>query len=363
MRNVPELLLVSLMKNLTPGSHQTSAWARDTTFDLNASLFELRALAWEIGTPERSVNRPMRSAGSPSTTSRMMGSKRRERRLSRCGTRRIRCAVPVGTGPDVLETAGMLVGWGVVGTTAGICGVLDVASAPPERRLRRIWVMPEERGRLWEMEGCRVRPAVDRRLLEEGPGEGGKASMWGTGKGGGESRSSTGEGYWDWEVPRGRPRKKDVRIFCLVGGESELTAWGTTPSMERGTCGEIEIGGWRVERRDNKRDGRWANPGRLESRVGRVRKVSKIDTQFSFLSFSIHKRKGETIEQLNTRKAVVVKMRYNVQIRFPKARQCDKTISTATAPSPSPCRPIHPLPLPLLLHPQRLHRPCVVCAC
>lgn len=25
----------------------------------------------------------------------------------------------------------------------------------------------------------------------------------------------------DWEVPRGRPRKKEVRIFCLVGGESD----------------------------------------------------------------------------------------------------------------------------------------------
>jgi hypothetical protein len=58
---------------------------------------------------------------------------------------------------------------------AGTCGVLDAARAPPDRRLRRIWVMPEERGRLWETDGC-MRAAVDRRLLEVGPGEGGEAS-------------------------------------------------------------------------------------------------------------------------------------------------------------------------------------------
>jgi hypothetical protein len=83
--------------------------------------------------------------------------------------------------------------------------------------------------------------AMDRRLLEEGPGEGGR-STWGRGKGGGESRSITGEGYWDWEVPRGRPRKKEVRIFGLDGGESELTAWGKTPSMRQGPVVK-EIGG------------------------------------------------------------------------------------------------------------------------
>jgi hypothetical protein len=129
----------------------------------------------------------------------------------------------------------MLDGWSVVVTTAAACGVLDVATAPPERRLRRIWVKPEERGRLWEMDGCRVRPAVDRRLLEKGPGEGGEAKAFGMGRvGGGESRSNTGEGCWDWEVPRGRPRKKEVRMFCRVGGESELRAWGKTPSMDKG---------------------------------------------------------------------------------------------------------------------------------
>jgi hypothetical protein len=79
--------------------------------------------------------------------------------------------------------------------------------------------------------------------LEEGPGEGGKAITWGRGKGGGESRSITGEGYWDWEVPRGRPRKKEVRIFCLDGGESELTAWGKTPSMRQGSLVEMVVEG------------------------------------------------------------------------------------------------------------------------
>jgi hypothetical protein len=118
----------------------------------------------------------------------------------------------------------MVVGCGVFETTVGTCGVLDDASAPPERRRRRIWVMPEESGRLWERDGCRVMAAVDRRLLEVGPGEGGEVRTWGMGKvGGGESRSITGEGYWDWEMPRGRPRKKEVRMFCLDGGESWVT--------------------------------------------------------------------------------------------------------------------------------------------
>ena len=153
----------------------------------------------------------------------------------------MRWDVPVETGADTLGSVGMLVGWVVFGMTVGTCGVLVDASAPPERRLRRIWVMPEERGRLWDADGCMLR-AMDRRLLEEGPGEGGEASIWGRGKRGGESRSITGEGYWDWEVPRGRPRKKEVRIFCLDGGESELTAWGKTPSMRRGPVVE-EIGG------------------------------------------------------------------------------------------------------------------------
>lgn len=151
--------------------------------------------------------------------------------------------MPVEAGAGTLGGVGMLDGWGVFEMTVGTCGVLVDASAPPERRLRRIWVMPEERGRLWEIEGCMPR-ATDRRLLDEGPGEGGEANTWGRGKGGGESRSITGEGYWDWEVPRGRPRKKEVRIFCLDGGESELTAWGKTPSMRQGGVVR-EIGDWR----------------------------------------------------------------------------------------------------------------------
>lgn len=42
--------------------------------------------------PDLSVNLPMRSGGSSSLRSRVMGSKRRVRRESRWGTRRIRCA-------------------------------------------------------------------------------------------------------------------------------------------------------------------------------------------------------------------------------------------------------------------------------
>jgi hypothetical protein len=88
---------------------------------------------------------------------------------------------------------GKLDGWGV-GTTAGTWGVLEDASAPPERRLRSIWVRPVEMGRLWEIDGCRLGGALDRRLLaEEGPGEGGEGTMRVEGKGGGESRSTTGE--------------------------------------------------------------------------------------------------------------------------------------------------------------------------
>jgi hypothetical protein len=110
--------------------------------------------------PERSVKRPIRSAGSPSTTSRVIGSKRRERRLSRCGTRRIRWDAP----EVVKGTLGIVGGWGVPGTTAATCGVLEDASAPPERRLLRICVRPEEMGRLFEREVCRPGAAVERRL-------------------------------------------------------------------------------------------------------------------------------------------------------------------------------------------------------
>jgi hypothetical protein len=47
------------------------------------------------------------------------------------------------------------------------------------------------------------------------------------GKGGGgesQSRSMAGEvGVCDWDVPRGRPRRKEVRMFCLEEGESDPT--------------------------------------------------------------------------------------------------------------------------------------------
>jgi len=65
-RNVPELLFVSLTKNLPPLSTHISAWARDTTLDLKASFLEPRALTAASSKPERSVKRPIRKEGSPS---------------------------------------------------------------------------------------------------------------------------------------------------------------------------------------------------------------------------------------------------------------------------------------------------------
>jgi hypothetical protein len=76
----------------------------------------------------------------------------------------------------MLKRTGKLDGWGVVVTTVGAWGVLEEASAPPERRLRNIWVRPVEMGRLWEIDGCRPGAALDRRLLDGGPGEGGDAT-------------------------------------------------------------------------------------------------------------------------------------------------------------------------------------------
>ncbi len=96
--------------------------------------------------------------------------------MSRCGTRRIRCDAPVVTGKGTLRMTGMFDGGEVVDTMAGTWGVLVVASAPPERRLRNIWVRPVEMGRLWEIDGCRPGAALDRRLLDEGPGEGGEVT-------------------------------------------------------------------------------------------------------------------------------------------------------------------------------------------
>ena len=72
-----------------------------------------------MGTPERSVKRPIRSAGLPSTTSRVIGSKHKERRLSRCGTRQIRCETPGVMGTGTLSMTGMLNGVWVVDTMVG----------------------------------------------------------------------------------------------------------------------------------------------------------------------------------------------------------------------------------------------------
>lgn len=76
----------------------------------------------------------------------------------------------------MLKRTGRLDGCGVVVTTAGTWGVLEDASAPPERRLRSIWVRPVEMGTLWETDGWRPGAALDRRLFDGGPGEGGEAS-------------------------------------------------------------------------------------------------------------------------------------------------------------------------------------------
>lgn len=83
----------------------------------------------------------------------------------------------MGTG--TLSMTGALDGGWVEDTMEGTWGVLEDASAPsapPERRLRSIWVRPVEMGRLWETDGCRPGAALDRRLLDEGPGEGGGAT-------------------------------------------------------------------------------------------------------------------------------------------------------------------------------------------
>lgn len=91
-RNVPEEDFVSLMKNFPGDSQWISAWARETTLDLKASLLEPDWLLglWEGRALGRSVKRPMRRGWSEGLRSREMGSKRRERPESRCGTRRMR---------------------------------------------------------------------------------------------------------------------------------------------------------------------------------------------------------------------------------------------------------------------------------
>lgn len=66
-------------------------------------------------------------------------------------------------------------------------------------------------------------------------------------------------------MPRGRPRKKEVRIFCLDGGESAVTAWGKTPSMRQGPVveeiGDVVEGGEEIikESVGPLTHGRWAN--------------------------------------------------------------------------------------------------------
>lgn len=81
----------------------------------------------------------------------------------------------MGTG--TLSMTGTVGGGGwLEDTVVGTWGVLEDASAPPERRLRSIWERPVEMGRLWESDGWRPGAALDRRLLDEGPGEGGEAT-------------------------------------------------------------------------------------------------------------------------------------------------------------------------------------------
>ena len=62
--------------------------------DLKASLFEPRALTAASPKPERCVKRPIREKGLPSFKSRLIALNLKERRVSRCGTRRMRWEVP-----------------------------------------------------------------------------------------------------------------------------------------------------------------------------------------------------------------------------------------------------------------------------
>ena len=103
--------LVSLIKNFPPFLTQISAWARETTLDLKASLFVPRALTAARPIPERSVKRPMRRAGSISRKSRVMASNRRERRESRCGTSRMQNVALAGVAPVPEMAAGSRDAW------------------------------------------------------------------------------------------------------------------------------------------------------------------------------------------------------------------------------------------------------------
>lgn len=152
---MPEEDLVSLMKNL-PDSSQISAWERETTFDLKASLFEERRLAALSPIPDLSVNLPMRSGGSSSLISRVMGSKRRVRRESRWGTRRMRWVWPGeeeaedgprwswgGTGRGI--GGGVVARLGSVGSVSSMTGVFAFEGGCPVERLRlRMLEMPSE---------------------------------------------------------------------------------------------------------------------------------------------------------------------------------------------------------------------------
>lgn len=160
---------MSLIQNLPPASAQISAWARETTLDLKASLLEPREFATVIPRPDLSVKRPIRRAGSPSLTSLEIGSKRRERRESRWGTRRIRWE-EWGE-----EDEGAM-------TTIGIWGVAEFASVPAERLLLSICDKPDEFGCV---PGLLSTANVRLLSLLFGLGEGG----WGIGGRGGESRS------------------------------------------------------------------------------------------------------------------------------------------------------------------------------
>lgn len=146
---MPDEDFVSLMKNL-PDSNQISAWERETTFDLKASLLEERRLAALRPIPDLSVNLPMRRGGSSSLRSRVMGSKRRVRRESRWGTRRMRWA---WFGEEEAEDGprwswGGIAGRGgdggaVAGSRTGGGGLL-VVGWPVERRRLRMCAMPRE---------------------------------------------------------------------------------------------------------------------------------------------------------------------------------------------------------------------------
>lgn len=176
--------------------------------------------------PDLSVNLPMRRGGSSSLRSRVMGSKRRVRRESRWGTRRMRWVVfgeeEAEDGPrwswggTARGIAGSSVGGGDGGAVAG-CAMGGWALAegwPVERRRLRMFEMPSEAD--WGFPcpfaaSCGMLGTNDLRRYARAVG--------GSGLAGGDGDESCGG--CEVETPRGRPRRKEPKIDARnAGGDS-----------------------------------------------------------------------------------------------------------------------------------------------